>query len=244
MSSSNQTMEVDEQTKKMERDFEGASEFHDPQQTLGQDEETPVPTELAAPEKTLELGDLMKLMTANMDETTRGREENRTSFAKIDRELAHTKREIQETKTMAAKATTIATETRSSLQEFEKRVASLEKGEGPKTTPRNHSSRPFAPPGLFASGPQRDWDYLGGEEGNTTIVSGFRTLASKEERRQEWDDILQQLPEALKEAISETIIPNSPGEKVIIKVAQAATTKDTRIKCSTGPRNLKNKASQ
>ena len=193
-------MDVDEQRRKREREQGlegGGGEFHDPQQPSPEEDVIPVPTE-QAPSKPLELGDLMQILQQSRAENDRGRQENRANFSKLEREMASTKREIQETKEMAAKATTMDKETQESMTALEKRVAKLEQGGGNQ----NSRTRPTGPhgfhglPGLSSHAP-RDWDQLGGDDGDTAVVGGFRTFASKEERKREWDEISAQMPQEL-----------------------------------------------
>ena len=213
-------MIVDEETfrKRRERESE-MGEFHDPAQEEAQ-EEIPVPTEPADPPlglpsgsgsgsgQALTLQDLMSIMQQNMNETKRGREENTNNFSKLERDLASTKRDVQDCRTMAAKATTLAQDTKNAMEALEKRVSILEKGEG--SSSRSKSAGPFlrnAP----NQGPKRDWDYLGEDEGDTAILGGFRDLASKAERRKEWDAVRGLLPPDLQAQVADVIIPNSPG---------------------------------
>ena len=220
-------MEVDELNKKREREFYDSRE--DAEEGGLDKEEIPVPTELAPQEpqqQRLTLEDLMGFMKTGLQEnkeaTDRGVRENRENFSALSKEIASTKREAQEGKLMAAKATTLAQDTKNRLEILEKRVLQLEQ-----------NPTPNAPPGLSRNSPpppqsKRDWDQLGGEDGDTAIVGGFRPFADKEEKQKEWDIARVQLPQELQNQIIDTIVPRSLGSIVIVKIRQQATTTDTR----------------
>ena len=115
---------------------------------------------------------------------------------------------------MAAQATTLAHETHEKMTSLEERVAKVEAGPaqtGPHPQPRQRG----VPMG---SAPKRDWEYLGGDEGNLCIVGGFRLWADKEERQMEWAEIKERLPTDLKDEIVDTIIPTNPCQIVMVKV--------------------------
>ena len=222
-------MVVDDESRKRKEGPEGEAEF----QEVRQDEdETPVPTEQAPPPP-LSMMDLMHLMQQNVTETKRGREENQANFQKLEKDLATTQRDVQESKLLAAKATTLATDTNNSLKALEKRVQALEKGEHipPNTaSARQRGSHSKTRPTSFnpQGGEQRDWDYLGGEEGDTIVIGGFRENADKFERRAEWEKVEGLLPQPLREQIGDTIIPSAPRKTVIIKIKKASTPEETR----------------
>ena len=65
---------------------------------------------------------------------------------------------------------------------------------------------------------RKDFDLLGGEEGDTLVIGGFRNWADKTEREAEWELLKPRLPEELRDSISETIIPNSQCQIIILKI--------------------------
>ena len=210
-------MEIEFERRKRER--EGGENGQDERD----DRETPVPTELADPadDDKLSLGDLFRLMQRGMTENT-GR------FDKLDREQAAIKREAKEAREMAAKALTTSTETRSQIEALAKRVSQLEKG-GPPTHPPG-LEQPRRKGNPKAQDEKRDWDYLGGDMGDTVVVGGFREYAQKTEKRNEWEKIQTLLAEDLQGQIQDVVIPNSPGSIVIVKLRQESTPAETRTK--------------
>ena len=227
----NDRMAVDLENRKRKEGPEGEAEFQEAHQEVD-DAETPVPTEKVPPPP-LSMMDLMNLMQQNVAETKRGREENQANFQKLERDLATTQRDVQESKLLAAKATTLATDTNNSLKALEKRVQALEKGEPTPintATSRQRGSHSKTRPTSFTSpaGEQRDWDFLGGEEGDTIVIGGFRENADKFERRTEWEKVEGLLPQPLRDQIGDTIIPSAPCKTVIIKIKKASTPEETR----------------
>ena len=182
-------------------------------------EDEEVPTELAdpvRPQRPLTLEDIMSNLT-------RGFSDCQTNMTAIRRDLGTVGREAREAKEMAAKATTIAHETKEAMTTLEQRVARLEASPGkPQTDP---AYRTAAPKGGM---PKRDWDYLGGDDGDTLIVGGFRAWADKEEKQQEWTSLQDRLPSELRDAIADTIVPASQGSIVICKIHKAQDPKTTR----------------
>ena len=141
--------------------------------------------------------------------------------------MSHLRRDTAEAKTLAAKATTIAQDTKVKLTSLEARVTALEKGEGTSST-KGHGK------GAFSGGPRTsassDWEQLGTTEGNTVIVGGFRSWASREERQKNFDKIRTELPNELAAQIFEVIVPAAPGRIVIVKLTpNPLGTKETRI---------------
>ena len=196
--------------RKRERDFEDED---------GEGEPDLIPTEMPdprGPRRELTLGDLMAAMnqqrTDIMESVQKGMAENRTNFSSLRADVGAAKREAQEARGMAAKATTLAQETKESVESLEKRVALLEKG-GAKTGEASSSHRVWRSGG---DGPKRDWDQLGGDDGDQIIVGGFRPYASREERQQDWDVIKGELPEDLVAQISDTIVPASACRIIIV----------------------------
>ena len=205
-------MDVDEERRKRDRDE--SQSFQDSRE----EEETPVPTEMAAPNRPLELGNLMAMLQQNMDRT-------QSNFDKLDKKLTSTQNEVRESKEMAAKATTIASQTQTQLSALEKRVAFLEKGEGGGGGDRGGTQK-WQPSGQNQG--KRDWEQLGGEEGNTLLIGGFRDFAAKEERREEWGKIETAISEELKAQIKEIIVQNAPCSTILIKINGERNPTETR----------------
>ena len=205
-------MEVDEERRKRERDESL------PFQESREEPETPVPTEMAPPARPLELGDLMAMLQRNMDKT-------QNNFDKLDRKMSATQNEVRESKELAAKATTIASQTQTQLSALEKRVALLEKGGGGSGAQGGSRGETHTRPQNQA---RRDWEQLGGDEGDTLVIGGFREYASKEERRDEWDQLEKMIPDDLKAKFKEVIVPNAPCSTVLLKIIPEATPNDTR----------------
>ena len=196
--------------KRRERD----TDFED---ARDQDEEIPVPTEPALDENAasssaaapavLKLQDIWDLL----QKSVRSQE---THFAELKGDVRSAKTEAKEAKIQAAKATTLSQETKTSLEALERRVAKLE------TNPA-----PAPPPGLERAGyvpskqqPQRDWDRLGGENGDTLVITGFRRWADSEERRAEWERIKGKVAPDMIDQIQEVIFPKAPGPVILVKL--------------------------
>ena len=163
-----------------------------------------------APErKELTLQDIMDTLSAGFARS----DEN---AARMQRELGEVKRDTSEAKTLAAKATTLASETKESVTTLERRVAALEAGK-PLPRPGQPQGLGGRPPNLRQT-PKSDFDQIGGEEGDTIVVGGFRNWADKEERTQHWNEIRAGLPQELSEAISEVVVPASQCSIVIVKI--------------------------
>ena len=186
------------------------------QEFVDAEDNPPTPTEMPeaepvreqAPRKELTLQDIMDTMTKGFSRQELG-------MTSMRREMGELQRETGEAKGLAAKAVTIADETKESLTTLEKRVAALESGPPPHTQyakSRATSSHKGAAP--------RDFDQLGGDDGDTLIIGGFRNWADREERKTEWDLIEPQLPPPLREAVSEIIVPNSQCQIIILKIHQ------------------------
>ena len=157
----------------------------------------------------LTLQDIMDTLSAGFARS----DENAT---RMQRELGEVKRDTNEAKTLAAKATTLASETKESLATLKRRVAALETG---KPVPRTNPSRgPGGGAPNLRQTPKSDFDQIGGEEGDTIIVGGFRNWADKDERTQHWNEIRAGLPQELSEAISEVVVPASQCSIVIVKI--------------------------
>ena len=180
------------------------------------EEEIPVPTEkIDPPQKVLTLEDIMSTLN-------RGMTQNQNNFDRLDRRVSAMQAEVNETKDIAAKATTIANDTRQQMTALERRVANLEKGGG-----RGSMGGQTAPQ-QSPNQSKRDWEHLGGEEGNTLVVGGFRDFAQKEERKEEWAKVRAQIPEKLANQIAEEIVPNAPCSTVLLKLHTLGGPAETR----------------
>ena len=202
-------MDVDEEERrKRVREQESGEDQH---------EEIPVPTEMpegpSQPASPLTLQDIFELMQKGMSR-------NETNFDRIDRRVSTMQNEIKETKDIAAKATTIANDTKTQLTALERRVAQLEKGGGAAGSGPTQASP--------SNQGRRDWEQLGGEEGDTIVVGGFREYAQKEERREEWAKIQQQVTEPLRTKIKELIVPNAPCSTILLKIQREGGPTETR----------------
>ena len=223
-------MEVEDETPVQQEEARKREREEATQGGREDDEDELIPTEPApagGERRELTLADLMAEMTRQRTDITSavnsGVAENRSNFTTLRADVGAARREAQEAKNMAAKATTLAHETQESVGELAKRVALLEKGGGPKPSAQN----------LSLGGdnhPKRDWDYLGGDDGDTVIIGGFRPLASREERTKEWEELKGGLPEDMAAQIVTTIIPASPGPIIILHLQKEASPKDTRVK--------------
>ena len=69
---------------------------------------------------------------------------------------------------------------------------------------------------------------MGGEDGDTAVVGGFRNYADKEERQGEWDKIFADLPERITEKIAQVVVPTSRSSIVLIKIKQKQSAEETR----------------
>ena len=138
-----------------------------------------------------------------LDAMNNGFATQQTNMTTLRREVSDIQKDTQEAKGLSAKAVTLANETKESLTALEKRVAALEAGDPPASA---RSAAPSQPP-LHKGDSKRDFDLLGGEEGDTIVLGGFRNWADKEERKQEWALIEPNIPAPLRESIAEVIIP-------------------------------------
>ena len=215
-------MEVDAngEHKRRERD---TTEGEDEGEVFRETEEAPAPQQQgsASGSKMLTLEDIMAAITT-------GQAENRSNFSSLKGEVTEARHDAKEAKVMAAKATTLAQETQKSLEGIESRLAKLEAGEAPLNPPPGLPTRRGG--GQASGGPKRDWDLLGGEEGDTLIVGGFRAWADKEERQGEWEKARAEIPEELQQDISEIIVPNSQCSILILKIKKSADVKSTRLR--------------
>ena len=208
-------MVVDEATDKRGRDE--TLEAHEEIDNFEDTRETPVPTEIAEPPPALTLMDLMNEMRRNQQET-------RTIFGGVKGEIAGVQRDIRETKEMAALATTKVTEMGKTVETLQERISKLEKGEPPSqrgSRTRGASKEP-------GEENPRDWDQIGGEQGDTIVVAGFRYLSDRQERQDEWTQIAQKIPEKLKAQIKDIIIPAVAGKILLVKIKPEQTVKETR----------------
>ena len=206
----------------------------EPQRVQGEDDvdkskpQAPLPTAPA----TLDLNDIWQLMQQSMTE-------NRSNFGSLKVSVRKAEREASEAKTLAAKATTLAKETRDDLQALQDRVAKLETGSGP-TPPQPRGAAPSA----TQQPSTRDWDQLGGDQGDTIVVGGFRPWADKKERTDEWEKLLPTIPEELQAQICDTIVPASLSRIILIKIRKAPTVRETRLAMFDWCKKFKNAAPQ
>ena len=154
-------------------------------------------------------------------------QQNADNFKAVRQDMSHLRRDTAEAKALAANATTIAQDTKVKLTSLEARVTALEKGEGSSSTKGHGKGASYGGPRTSASS---DWEQLGTTEGNTAIVGGFRSWASREERQEDFEKIRTELPNELAAQISEIIVPAAPGRIVIVKlVPHPLGTKETRV---------------
>ena len=162
-----------------------------------------------------------------MQEMKRGQAETREIFGGVKTEMETIKKDVKETREMAALATSRVTDVQASMNTLERRVARLESGEGASTKTqkgKGHSR------GSNDEGETGDLEQIGGEQADTLVIAGFRKLSDRQERQEEWNKVLLQLPETLKEQIRETIIPGTAGKIILIKITYEPTIRDTRDK--------------
>ena len=138
-------------------------------------------------------------------------EQNEKNFRKVDKDMAKLQREGTETRRMAARAVTSAEETKQRVDRLEKRLAQLET-QPPKPTNPN-TATPANP-----SDGRTDWHELGGEEGDTIVLGGFRAHSTAEERKTELETILNLFPTDLTEQIATRIIPEPRTNIVLLKI--------------------------
>ena len=159
--------------------------------------------------------DLHQLMLQSM-------RENRESFQSLRRDNEQIKHETKGARRIADKALIATEDTRKAVGALEARVSALEKRpQGDRGGKGGHSED-------SPQTPTRDWDLLGGERGDTIVLSGFRQWASQEERKAEYERLKTVMPESLADKIVDTIVPRSPGSRVMIKIAQKPTVRETR----------------
>ena len=161
-------MEVDENGRKR-REREATTEE---EEQLGGEKEPHTPPGLVPAE--LSIRDLFTLMTKSMNQ-------NEAGFSKLDQDMTTLKRDVkavdrkaEESRIMAAKATTAATEAKQSLVALEQRVSQLEQGKIPQAAPAGRYPGKNSPQNQSKGG--RDWDQIGGEEGDTAVVQRFSFL--------------------------------------------------------------------
>ena len=180
------------------------------------EENPPTPTEMPEAEPVREHPPRRELTLQDiMDTMNKGFARQEIGMTSMRREMGELQRETGEARGLAAKAVTIADETKESLTALEKRVAAIEAGSLPNPQPE----KARAPTSHKGAAP-RDFDLLGGDDGDTLIIGGFRNWADREERKTEWDLIEPKLSQPLREAISEVIIPNSQCQIIILKIHQ------------------------
>ena len=143
-------------------------------------------------------------------------DQNEKHFSKLDRDINKLQREGSETRRMAARAVTSAEDTKVRVDKIEKRLAQLE-SQPPKPAHAPPTTNPTQP-----SSGRTDWQELGGEEGDTIVLGGFRAHSTAEERRNELDQILLMLPEDLTTQIATRIIPEPRTNVVLLKIHHSA----------------------
>ena len=174
----------------------------------------------SASQKPLELGDLMSLMKKSMAD-------NDANFREVKSGVTEAKAAAQESKVLAAKATTIAQETKTKLSALEARVLKLE------TSPPQVAGKAASGSGTerfrASDGPTRDWDQLGGEQGDLIVLGNFRPFASKEERKTEWEEATELLSPEMSDQIADVIYPSSLCSVILLKLKPKNTTRETRV---------------
>ena len=139
-------------------------------------------------------------------------DQNEKHFKKLDRDMSKLQREGSETRKMAARAVTSAEDTKNRVDRIEKRLTQLEtQTRNPAPVPKKDTS-PSRPQG------RTDWQELGGEDGDTLVLGGFRAHSTADERRTELDDILALFPPDLTDKTATRIIPEPRTNVVLLKV--------------------------
>ena len=84
-------------------------------------------------------------------------------------------------------------------------------------------NKPGFPPHLGGRGghpraTQQESEQVGGEEGDTLIIGGFRNFADRTERTEQWHELRPQIPDELYGEIEEVIVPVSQCSIIIVKL--------------------------
>ena len=138
--------------------------------------------------------------------------QNERNFKKLDKDMAKLQREGAETRKMAARAVTSAEDTRQRVDKIEHRLAQLE-AKTSHPPPRSRSV-----PISTASQEKSEWQELGGEEGDTVVMGGFRKHSTPEDRRTELDEVIAGLPQDLADRILTRIVPATHTDIVLLKL--------------------------
>ena len=154
--------------------------------------------------------------TMTLDELVRfSITQNEKNFQKMDREMGKLQRDGAETRRMAARAVTTTEETKQRVDGIEQRLAKLE---DKVANPTPSALRPQSQTTPKEDTARNGWNELGGETGDTIVLGGFRAHSTAEERREELEEILKVLPEALVQQIATRIIPEPRTNIVLLKI--------------------------
>ena len=142
-------------------------------------------------------------------------QQNEKHFHKLDKDMSKLQREGSETRKMAARAVTTAEDTRQKVDKLERRLNALEaKATAPPERLPTHQA-------ITGQQPKSEWQELGGEEGDTIVMGGFRKNSTADERRAELTEVLAQLPEEITSQLVDKIIPATRTEIVLLKIAHS-----------------------
>ena len=173
----------------------------------GQEDIEGTPAEQENPLPQMSLDDLVRYSITQNDKR----------FNKLDRDMDKIQKEGADTKRMAARAVTSAEEAKTRVDQMEKRLAALETKVANPTFPTPGQQVPQS----RESQGRSDWRELGGEQGDTVVLGGFRENSTADDRRTELEEILRVFPEELSSKISTRIIPETRTNIVLLKLTQS-----------------------
>ena len=142
-------------------------------------------------------------------------QQNEKHFHKLDKDMSKLQREGSETRKMAARAVTTAEDTRQKVDKLERRLNALE---AKANKPPEYGHTNTASTGQTQ---RSEWQELGGEEGDTIVLGGFRKNSTADERRAELAEVEALLADDVKSQIADKIIPATRTEIVLLKIVHS-----------------------
>ena len=122
----------------------------------------------------------------------------------------------RETKDIATKALTVADTTKKEVQPLAQRVSALEKGGG------GHATRSGGATGSGQNTTEpMGYKTLGGDAGTDMVVGEFDEYASREERKNRWEQIKRSLPEEIIAQFAREEAPGLRNRVMIISIKES-----------------------
>ena len=156
----------------------------------------------------LQLENLMKVMMES-------RKESETNFKGLKQEMHKLWSDTNELKGIASQAAVSAEEAKTAVQSLETRVEALEKGK-PRNLDPWAQALPPKPQNASASASSSDWQFLGGDEGDTVVIGGYKHWVSYQHRKDALAHIEAQLPVELWDRVRDSTITTGRGKILLL----------------------------